>query len=104
LGRLHPGGASIYTATNGLSPANIEKLNISGGTASYAYGSPYWGDYSICGNLWISENGARIYTACGNVFRSTADQATDMRYMGRVNESSIRWAIESQPFGSAAVV
>ena len=104
LGRLHPSGTAIYDATNGLSPANIEKLNISGGTASYAYGSPYWGDYSMCGNLWISENGTRIYTACGNVFRSTTDPATDMRYMGRVNEPSIRWAVESTAFGSAAIV
>ena len=105
LARIHPGGAWIYDANNGLSPSDIEKIGISGGTAVYAYDSPYHGDYSMCGNLWISENGTRIYTKCGNVFRSTADRATDMTYVGRFdNESSIRWASQSDAFGSIAVV
>lgn len=104
-GRLHPGGAWIYDADNNLSPSDIEKLTISGGTAVYAYDSPYHGDYSMCGDLWISENGTRIYTKCGNVFRSTADPTTDMTYVGKFdNESNLRWASQSDSFGSIAVV
>jgi hypothetical protein len=102
--RLHPGGNWIYSANNGLSPADIEKLTLGFGPATYAYDSPYHGDYGMCGNLWISQNGSRIYTACGDVFRSTADRATDMTYLGRMNESRISWADDSQQFGSIAVV
>jgi len=105
LARLHPAGTSIYGANNGLYPADIEKYDISAGTVTYQYDSPYHGDYSMCGNLWISEDGTRIYTACGNVFRSTSDRATDMTYAGTMeNEPGIRWASNSQAAGSIAVL
>jgi hypothetical protein len=82
LARLHPDGTSIYGADNGLSPSDIEKYDISAGTAAYLYDSPYHGDFSMCGNLWIAEDGLRIFTRCGNVFRSSSDQAQDMTYNG----------------------
>jgi hypothetical protein len=105
LGRLHPGGSWVYGADNGLSPADIHKFSISSGTAVYSYDSPYHGDYSMCGNLWISENGTRIYTKCGNVFRSTADRSTDMTYAGKLEtESKLQWASQSDSFGSIAVL
>ncbi|MEJ2467206.1 MAG: hypothetical protein P8045_16205, partial [Candidatus Thiodiazotropha sp.] len=78
--KLHPDGFAIYGADNGLSPSDIEKYDISGGVASYAYDSPYHGDYDMCGDLWLSENGAYIYTACGNTFHSSSDQNQDMVY------------------------
>lgn len=80
--RLHPNGQWIYTADNGLSPSDIAKLDITSGAAAALYDSPYHGDYEMCGNLWFSEDGATIYTACGNTFRSSADQAQDMIYTG----------------------
>jgi hypothetical protein len=105
LGRLHPGGAWIYGAINYVSPADIEKYDISPGTAMYLDDSPYHGDYSMCGNLWFSEDGNRIYTACGNVFRSTNVQATDMTYAGALeDETGIRWASNSQAAGWTAVL
>lgn len=91
-GRLHPGGTSIYGADNGLSPSDIEKHDISGGTADFLYDSPYHGDFSMCGNVWFSTDGSRIFTPCGNVFRSTNDPATDMRYAGSMTiEAALRW-------------
>jgi hypothetical protein len=80
--RLHPNGQWIYTADNGLSPSDIAKLDITSGTAEGLYDSPYHGDYGMCGDLWFSEDGQTIYTACGNTFRSSADQAQDMIYTG----------------------
>jgi hypothetical protein len=105
LARLHPGGTWIYGANNGLSPADIEKYDVSPGTALYLYDSPYHGDYSMCGNLWFSEDGSRIYTACGNVFRSTNVQSTDMTYAGALeSETGIRWASNSQAAGWVAIL
>lgn len=104
LARLHPDGQSMYGADNGLSPSDIEKYDISGGPAVYDYDSPYHGDYAMCGNLWFSPDGARIFTACGNVFRSTNDPATDMRYAGKFsNDSSIRWVSASAAAGIAMI-
>src|SRR5207247_2440005 len=68
LAKLHPNGTAIYGADNGLSPSDIEKYDISGGTARYLYDSPYHGDFPMCGDLWISNDGLRIFTRCGNVF------------------------------------
>lgn len=87
LARLHPDGVSIYGADNGLSPSDIEKYDISTGTANYLYDSPYHGDYTFCGELWIGEQGLRIYTACGNVFKSSPLQAEDMVYNGALENA-----------------
>jgi hypothetical protein len=84
--KLHPGGTAIYGADNGLSPADIEKYDITNGTAAYLYDSPYHGDYSMCGDLWISEDGFRIFTKCGNVFRSSENKEEDMRYNGSLSD------------------
>ena len=109
--KLHPGGTTIYGADNGLSPADIEKYDISGGTASYLYDSPYHGDYAMCGDLWISEDGLRIFTRCGNVFRSSPNQYSsgttpeDMTYNGTLeNLSMVRHLSHSQTIGKIAAV
>lgn len=80
--KLHPGGTAIYGADNGVSPADIRKFDISGGATVTGYDSPYHGDYAMCGDLWLSEDGARIFTRCGNVFRSSSTRSVDMTYNG----------------------
>lgn len=87
--RLHPDGNNIYGADNGLSPSDIEKYSITGGTAVYAYDSPYHGDYAMSGNLWFSEDGLRIYVRGGNVFKSSAVKAEDMTYNGKLPGSGL---------------
>lgn len=89
LAKLHPNGTAIYGADNGLSPSDIEKYDITNGTATMLYDSPYHGDYAMCGNLWIAEDGLRIFTACGNVFRSSAIRSEDMTYNGSLNSLSL---------------
>ena len=81
-GKLNPSGNALYTADNGLSPSDIDKWSLDKGIASYTGDSPYHGDYAMCGNLWMSEEGGTIYTACGNTFRSSTVAAQDMRYTG----------------------
>ncbi|HEY8265230.1 MAG TPA: hypothetical protein VIG03_01555 [Steroidobacteraceae bacterium] len=97
--RLHPGGQWIYSANNHSSPSEIEKLDVSSGVATALYDSPYHGDYEMCGNLWFSEDGETIYTACGNAFRSSATQAEDMTYIGGMeltpSDYTYGWRIHS---------
>ena len=103
--RLHPGGVAMYGANNGLSPSDIERYSIDGGTASLLYDSPYHGDYAMCGDLWFSEDGARIFTACGNVFRATSTQATDMTFAGALEATtSVRHLAESAAAGEILAV
>jgi chitinase len=82
VAKLHPSGDFMYGADNGLSPSDIEKYDIQGGTANYLYDSPYHGDYGMCGDLWMAEDGKRIFTRCGNVFFASTDKAKDMTYNG----------------------
>lgn len=102
---LHPSGTKIYGADRGLSPSDIERYDISTGSPVYAYDSPYHGDYPMCGNLWISNDGLRIFTACGRVFRSSDTKSEDMTYNGRLEGAdSIRHVSHASASGKVLVI
>ena len=82
--KIHPSGKYIYGADNGLSPADIEKYDIQNGTAAYLYDSPYHGDYALGGDLWLSEDGNKIYTKAGTAVKTSESQSFDMIYNGRM--------------------
>jgi hypothetical protein len=90
-GRLHPSGDYLYLADNGLSPSDIEKIDIRTLPATSLYDSPYHGDYGMCGDLWFKEDGSVIYTRCGNTFRSSITQSQDMLYNGRLELSTSQY-------------
>ncbi|MDX1695185.1 MAG: Ig-like domain-containing protein [Ketobacteraceae bacterium] len=90
--KLHPSGDYAYGADRGLSPSDIEKYDLRSGPAKMMYDSPYHGTYSMCGNLWVGEDGLRIITGCGNIFRSSTDRSLDMTYNGSLTGvSGIQW-------------
>jgi hypothetical protein len=82
LGKLHPSGEYMYGANNGLSPSDFEKYDIRPGTATVMYDSPYHGDYAFSGDIWIADDGLRLFARSGNVFRSSTVRAEDMTYAG----------------------
>lgn len=82
---LHPSGHYIYGADNGLSPSDLELYDISGGNAEVLNDSPYHGEYSMCGDVWISQDGNKLFTPCGNVFKANPSQSDDMEYSGKLN-------------------
>lgn len=103
--RLHPSGIAVYAVDTALSPGDIRKYSIGVGIASSLYDSPYHGEYPMCGNLWISEDGARIVTACGHVFRSSSVQSQDILYNGTLSAASqVRDAVHSTEAGRVLVV
>lgn len=89
LGRAVPSGQYLYAADNGLSPSDFTKWDLRSGVALPLGDSPYHGDYPICGDIWPSEDGTRLYTPCGATFRSTTDPTTDMRYAGSFDLQAI---------------
>lgn len=84
----HPTQPWIYAANNGLIPDDIDKIDVSTSPATMLYDSPYHGDYAFCGDLWISEDGLRVYTPCGNTFRLSANRDVDLTYTGKIGLSN----------------
>lgn len=82
--KLHPSGNYIYGADTDSSPSDFEKYDIRDGIADYMYDSPYHGDFSFGGNIWISDDGNRLIARSRNVFISTTNQNTDMTYNGQL--------------------
>ncbi|NNE32428.1 MAG: hypothetical protein HKN40_08675 [Winogradskyella sp.] len=82
--KLHPSGNYIYGADNGLSPSDFEKYEIGNGTAQYLYDSPYHGDFPFSGNIWISDDGSRLFAKSRRVFNSTSNPNNDMTYNGEL--------------------
>jgi len=94
--RMHPSGDYIYGANNGLSPSDFEKYDIRSGAATVMYDSPYHGDYDFGGNVWISEDGLRLFARSGNAFRSSAVRAEDILYAGNLGlTSGAQWISHS---------
>ncbi|MBI5265658.1 MAG: hypothetical protein HY851_00345 [candidate division Zixibacteria bacterium] len=100
VGRLHPSDDYIYGANNGLSPSDFEKYDIRTDTLIYMYDSRYHGDYAFNGDLWISENGERLFARSGNIFTSSPDPSRDIIYSGAfAGISYITWAEHSAAAG-----
>jgi hypothetical protein len=87
--RLHPSGDYIYGANNGLSPSDAEKYDIRGGQANFLYDSPYHGQYAFSGDIWIADDGSKMFTRGLNVFRLFTNQTTDMTYAGSLTGSNV---------------
>jgi hypothetical protein len=86
--KLHSSGDFVYTADTDLSPSDIAKFDIRTGIAASLYDSPYHGDYEMCGDLWLKQDGTVIYTKCGNTFRTSTTQSGDMIYNGALQLST----------------
>lgn len=83
LAKLHPSREYIYVADNGGSPSDFEKYDIRSGIATYMYDSPYHGDYTFSGDIWISKDGSQLYARSGNIFSASNSQPWDILYEGR---------------------
>jgi chitinase len=117
--KLHPSGTVMYhSMPSNFSVSDIAKWDISSGTAEYLYDSPYFGEFQGCGDLWISEDGQRIFTRCGVAFQSSTTPAADMLAVGslggvdfvlHVDQSSVANKVvaipdtDANPFGDPSL-
>ncbi len=83
-GRLHPNGKWIYN-TRGRSPDDLQKFDVSTGPLSFHYDSPYHGDHPICGGVWFSVDGSRVFNSCATAFHVSATKDQDLLYFGSLN-------------------
>lgn len=90
-GCLRPGAQTLYVVNGHVFPEGRESYDISGGSAFLIHRSPFWGTHEYCGNLWFSEDGQRIFSACGETFRASSSRDQDMRFTGALpNTEGVR--------------
>jgi chitinase len=98
--KLQPDGQSLYGAERGKSPVYLQKLDISDGVPVHLYDSPSHSGYPAGGDLWLSEDGQRIFTAGGSVLRTSSNPKEDMTYVGSLaNLERIRHVVHSSAAG-----
>ncbi|NUO64241.1 MAG: BACON domain-containing protein [Gemmatimonadaceae bacterium] len=104
LARLNRAGTAMYVPTMGLSPSSVDKYSVANGPAAAMWGSPYWGEHSY-GNVWLSEDGTRMYAASSEVFRASDTRGDDMSYAGSLPGSGLVFgAADSRVRGRAYIV
>jgi hypothetical protein len=96
---------SIYGTREGISPDDIERYDISSGPIANQTDSIYHGDFNICGPIFFSSAGDRIYTGCSTVFHASTDPSQDMRYIETIpGASSVRSLTDSASLGRIALI
>ena len=91
---LHPSGEMVFAADTDSSPSDFEKFDISGTGIVSVGDSPYHGDHSIAGQVWVSPAGDILVSRGGDIFRTS-----DMTYVQSI--SGINGAIKQVTFDSA---
>lgn len=100
--RLLPGGTVLYDTDAYI----IQKFDLSEGTAAFLYDSSNPGfNYTACGDIWMSEDGMRIYTRCGKVFPASSGNTRDLAPIGSIqNLGFTRQITHSSAAGKVAAI
>jgi chitinase len=119
VARLHPSGTAIYAT--GSDTSGFEDINVSTGPPTAESNGPYLGtyEYSVCGGVWFSPDGRRVYTGCAEAFQAnpqdtnmpsccsstTLDTSADGLYWATLAGAPlIRSLTESATLGRVAVI
>jgi hypothetical protein len=103
-GRHNAAIGAIY-GTSTSAPMDLVRFDTSAGPITSRTDSPYSGEYPICGPVFFSPAGDRIYTGCGSVFRASSNAALDMRYATTLSGAeSVRSLTESSAARRVALI
>lgn len=84
--RLHPAGRVLFGVDPQVSPERIMQIPLDQATFPYVMG--YTPPHPVCGDLWFSEDGQRLFTACGYVYGVDVDPHVPWSDLGRLALSS----------------
>lgn len=85
--KLHPNRKNLY----GLiyeKPTSIDQIDITKGEAERNR-ELYTSNYPVCRNFWFSNDGQKIFTACGNVFQISSNSEQSIDYLTSIKLSPI---------------
>jgi len=89
-GRMHPSGTAIYTTDDGSSPDILQDVTVSTGPVTNVSDGPYWGEYPVCGGVWFSPDGSRVYTGCGTAFQALPQNPVNPGNVA-MNDDGVYW-------------
>jgi uncharacterized protein (TIGR03437 family) len=97
--RLYANGKYLYVGGNWFS-----KWDISQGVAKIVNASSSF-SVQTCGNLWLTEDGRRAFTACAKAYTTSEIPDQDVQYNGTLSSAtSVVWANESTQQQATAVI
>jgi len=103
--RQRPGLETLYVNDLHTNPEGRFDLDITGGGASPLHTTPYFTTHPFCGNLWFSEDGQRLFTACGDTFRASSSRDQDMTFTGSLsNATNVQSLVHAAPVHHAIVI
>lgn len=89
---LHVAGDRIYGADAIGTPSAVSRWDTADGVARYAYqNNVVYFEYGTmrlfdsCRRMWLSDDGQRVFTGCGDVLRTTNVPRSDLRPNGRID-------------------
>ncbi len=95
--RLSRDGNYLYVGGDGFSKWSISK-GVATPIANYF-------SFNTCGNLWLAEDGSRMFTACAKAYRVSSVPADDLQPNGGFSgASALAWADQSPLQQSIAVI
>jgi hypothetical protein len=74
----------VYAATRDRSPADVGELELLPAGAVRWHDSAYHGQYAICGDVWASADGLRLFDSCATSFRISDSNSLDLTFNGEV--------------------
>lgn len=93
---LHPANNSVYGIDGAHTPRDVFKFDISINPPAFLYDSPYHGDYYFGSNVWVTKNGAKIFTNY-TILNSTEDPETDLLYAGSIMNNTYMATFDDAP-------
>jgi hypothetical protein len=86
--RLHPSGDYLFVGDPLVSPASMDKWDITGPAAEYVTKASFDSSYiGACGEVWFNESGSQVYSQCGQVFGPDSPQNVHLPFVGRLGLS-----------------
>ncbi|MEO7038066.1 MAG: hypothetical protein ABI548_29125 [Polyangiaceae bacterium] len=74
----------VYAATRDRSPADVGELELLPAGAVRWHDSAYHGQYAICGDVWASADGLRLFDSCATSFRISDSNSVDLTFNGEI--------------------
>jgi PKD repeat protein len=86
---LHPNGSRVYVADTLQTPHDLKRYDLSAGTVTFRWDSPYSGEHRMGGVVWVSPAGDVLVTRGGDLFSAADVKASDMIYVTGLSAGSI---------------